>query len=895
MIIPEVLLRLIFMVLLVGFSSLTTAQVRIKQSINTSWEFFKGDVDIKKNLDVIAWENVNLPHSYNTHDVLDDEPGYYRGNTWYRKNIFIPSSWKQKDIYLFFEGVNQVATVYVNGNVVGKHIGGYTFFRFKINKFLNTTGAANEILVQVNNEFNSDIPPLTADFTFFGGIYRDVFLEAFNSTHFNVDDHSSQGIFVTTPAVSQNNASIHVRGTISSATAGNAVIISSKVYDPLNKLVAQQESKVKVDANSVVAFVHDKLEVSQPQLWSPEFPQLYKLVTTLVDAKSKTELDMFSSPVGFRWFSFTADQGFFLNGKPLKIWGTSRHQDFPFIANALPDALHVRDVQLLKDMGGNFLRVAHYPQDPAVLEACDRLGILASVEIPVVNTITESSAFTENSKTMQVEMIRQNFNHPSVIMWAYMNEVLLRLPFNDDKPRQEKYFKNVNKLAISLDSLTRMEDPSRVTMMAFHGYYDLYKRVGLVDIPMVAGWNLYQGWYSENVHGFADFLDKHIKENPNKPMLITEYGADGDPRVRGFSRIRFDKTVEYETYYHQVYIKAMEARPFVSGGLIWNLADFNSETRAETMPHVNNKGIVDSYRNPKDAYLLYQSYLSKKPYLRIGSRSWDLRSGIAISEDSLFCRQEVEIFTNSTAPVTLKNNQKIIGVKTAENGVATFQVPFSDGLNQLQASADNVLDFTEISFLLQPAKLNSAKLPFKELNVSLGDQRFFVDETLRQVWLPEKQYEPASWGYIGGTVFTLPNKSRQQYGSDKNILGTEYDPIYETQRIGIEQFKLDVPDGAYEIILHFAELLGGDKKEALVYNLGSNDTAVSENKPRSFNVQINGQTVIENLSNTNYLIPETAYNTKTSVVVRNGTGVVINFQSVTGEPILNGIQIKKVY
>jgi beta-galactosidase len=892
-------LILLITVALFAFITNVNAQVRNVQSINTAWKFFKGDLRADQlNDPSIKWETVSIPHSFNTHDVFDDEPGYYRGNAWYKKNITVPKEWAGKEVYLFFEGVNQVAEVYVNGRLAGKHVGGYTAFRFRVGQLLNQN-EINEVAVRVNNEFNPDIPPLTADFTFFGGIYRDVFLEVLNPVHFNTQDHGADGVYVTTPQVTEQSASVSITGSIiNNSGIEQRVKVVSQIFDTQNRLITSKETILKLKNVQQTAFAHDKLIVIKPELWSPEHPVLYRLVVFIQDLKTNLKADEYICPVAFRWYSFTADRGFMLNGKPYKIWGTSRHQDFPYMGNALSNDMHVRDVELLKAMGGNFLRVAHYPQDPAVLEACDRLGLLASVEIPVVNTVTESAAFTSNCQTMLTEMIRQNFNHPSVIMWAPMNEVLLRPPFGDDKPRQEIYFKNVTKLARSLDSLIRQEDPTRVTMAAFHGNFDLYKRTGLIDIPMVAGWNLYQGWYSDNINGFGEFLDNFHKQFPGMPFVITEYGADGDPRLRSFSPLRFDKSIEYETYYHQVYYKAIRERDFVSGGLIWNLADFSSETRAETMPHVNNKGIMDGYRNPKDSYFLYQSYLVKKPFLKIGSSGWRLRSGMALSDDSLVCIQPMQVFSNGNEKIRLFNNGKLVAEKQVLENVATFEVPFRDGDNLLEAvSVDgNLQDFARVTFQMIPQNLKSEKAPFKEINISLGDQRFFLDETSNQVWLPEKPYEKDSWGYVDGTVFSLPNKSRQQYGSDKNILGTELDAIYETQRVGIEQFRLDVPTGTYEIVFHFSELAGGEQKEALPYNLNSSKDQVSVSAAsRRFNIIINGLNVMEGLGNDNYLVAETAYSFSTRTTVSDNEGIVIKFDPIVGEPILNGLQVRKVY
>lgn len=870
-------------------------QTTLRQSINSNWLFMKGDTSVAMK----KWESVVIPHSFNTHDVLDDEPGYYRGDTWYKKQLFIPLEWKkQRDLYLFFEGVNQVATVFVNGKLAGSHIGGYTAFRVRLNEFL-TEGRVDEVVIKVNNEYDKNIPPLTADFTFFGGIYRDVYLESFNQIHFNADDFASDGLYVSTPSVSETKAEVSVHFSVTNRSTKKAdVIVKAVLLAPDGKQLLTRQLDMKLNGAQKKDGSISNLVVSSPTLWSPENPALYTLVISIINQKTKQLLDQRTHPVGFRWFSFFSEEGFFLNGKPYKIWGTSRHQDYPYLANALPDKRHVDDVKLLKSMGGNFLRVAHYPQDPAVLETCDRIGLLTSVEIPVVNAITESDSFSLNCRTMMVEMIRQNFNHPSVIMWASMNEVLLRPPFGDDKKRQQEYFSNVTKLARSLDSLSRKEDPSRKTMMAFHGNFDLYKRTGLIEIPDVAGWNLYQGWYSADIAGFGKFLDAHHAAFPKTPILITEYGADGDSRIRSFSPERFDKSVEYENIYHQVYINEIQKRPFVSGGLVWNLADFNSETREESMPHVNNKGLVDGYRNPKDTYYLYKAFLSKEPFVKIASSNWTRRAGIAEADDSLFSRQPLEVYTNETKALTLVNNGIQVATISPSAMVAKFEVPFYNGKNQIAVIDEqhDILDYLEIDFTLMPRTFNNPKEnTFEKLLVNLGDSRFFVDPH-GEVWLPEKTYERGGWGYIGGDKFTLKDKSRQPFGTDRNLLQTDLDPLFATQRVGVHSFRADVPDGKYEIVLYFAELTGGEMKEALVYNLSQDQSkGISEASTRIFDVKINGELLVKGLSNQNYLKPEIAYMVKTQVVCFDGMGLHIKFVPVVGQPILNAIAIIKVH
>ncbi len=874
------------------------AQVRVKESINTQWNFHKGDIPdfTSKKTDDISWEKVNLPHTWNAKDVNDDEPGYYRGIGWYKKTIHIPASWKNKEVYVFFEGASQTAEVFVNGKSVGNHIGGYNFFSFPISDFIKT--GDNELQVKVNNANNEDIPPLSADFTFFGGIYRDVYLIAVNKIHFNMDDDASKGVFISTPNVSANLASVNIKGSFVNIGNSNAgVIVNSQIFDSKGNKIAEKTSSFKSSKGEKSDFTQQFEKIVKPNLWSPEIPYLYRMLTQIKDKKTGELLDEVSNPLGFRWFSFDADKGFFLNGKSIKLIGTSRHQDFKDMGNALPDALHIRDIQLLKDMGANFLRIAHYPQDPEILEACDRLGILASVETPIVNAITETKAFADNCKMMQVEMIKQNYNHPSLIIWAYMNEVLLRPRYEKGSEQQEDYFKAIAKLAKELNDLTKKEDPSRYTMIPCHGSFDLYNMVGLTQIPDVVGWNLYQGWYSGNLDGFASYLDNHHKELPDKPMIVTEYGADADPRINNPNPVRFDKSQEYSNLYHQVYLKAMLERPFVAGGAIWNLADFNSEQRSDTNPHTNNKGINTADRQHKDTYYFYQSHLLKTPFIKIGSRERDLRAGISDEPNALVHHEMVEVYSNQPH-VVLKLNGQILGNVIPDFNVAKFNVPFKDGINQLEAitlvKGKEVIDFAEINYQILPQNLKSDLKPFSILNVSLGDPRYYTDKTLQEVWLPEQAYRKGSWGYIGGDIFKMKNSGRQSFGSDKNILGTDEDAIYETQREDIKQFKADVPDGVYELTLDFAELLSDKEKEGLAYNLSA--TATNEKlTERSFDVLVNGNLVLEALGTKNYLVPEKAYSAKIKVLVKENKGLTIDFKTIEGKPILNGLQLRKIY
>ncbi|MFT3824334.1 MAG: glycoside hydrolase family 2 TIM barrel-domain containing protein [Chitinophagaceae bacterium] len=870
-------------------------------SINEVWQFTKDayNPDDTTTGRKVAWQTVTLPHTWNTTDVMDDVPGYYRSVGWYRKQLSVDTGMMNKIIYLHFEGVNQEATVYVNGKYAGSHTGGYNAFVIPVQHLLKF-GTTNEIVVKADNSFNRNIPPLSADFTFYGGIYRDVWLEAYDKIHFARTDHASQGVYLTTPAVNEEKAAVRINGLIDNKTGvAKKVKIITTVYDKAGKITGTIVTAATLKPNTTETFVQNISSVVRPHLWSPEDPYLYKAVTRITDA-SGLLLDEVINPLGFRWFSFDTDKGFFLNGKPCKLVGASRHQDYEGMGNAVPDELAREDVKLLKQMGGNFLRVAHYPQDPAVLQACDEMGILASVEIPVVNEVTETDTFYRNCAEMQVEMIRQNYNHPSVVIWCYMNEVLLKPHYGNDKVKQQAYFANITTLAKQLDSITRKEDPYRYTMLACHGDFDKYRSTGLTAIPMIVGWNLYSGWYGGVLSDFEKFLDRHHKELPDKPLIVTEYGADADPRIRSFKPVRFDKSVEYATDFHRHYLDAMLERSFVAGALIWNLADFNSETRTETMPHINNKGLMMWNRTPKDVYLWHQAVLLKQPFVAIASAYWNIRSGVADSIEQV-CYQPLQVTSNLDS-ITLLINGKALPAKKVTDGICEWLVPFANGANQIEAwgmqQGRKISAFATIDFRLQPYTLRDERIPFHQLNVLLGANRYYIDDTRKQVWIPDQPYRPGSWGYMGGQAFNIPGSTRLPYGTDKGILGTDDDPIYQTQQTGIQEYCLDVPDGVYELTLHFAELQGG-MVPALAYNLSSSSGGSSSRKESSaarvFDVLVNNVPVLQNFNIAAQYGLAKAVARKVPVTAANNKGIRIVFNATEGEAVLNALQVVKIY
>lgn len=876
---------------ILAIASFISINATVKYTINEGWRFSRDHNDsyhLQKWNDT-KWATVNIPHTWNKRDAADDEPGYYRGIGWYRKSVFIDSSVRDKISLLYFDGANQTTTLYVNEKLVGTHKGGYTCFSFDISKYI-VPGTHNLIAIKVDNSHDKAIPPLTADFTFFGGIYRNLYLLVKEKSGLSTSDFASDGVYIKTPSVTDSKAEVDIETLLDNyLTAKRKVLVRQAVLQPDGKEILVHEQQQVLQAGSFKFSYKTKFTIDQPSLWSPDSPNLYTLKTVIIDAQSKEELDMQFNTFGLRWFSFDPQNGFRLNGKNLKLIGTNRHQCFLEKGNALPDEIHIADIRLLKEMGGNMLRIAHYPQDPLILEMCDKLGIITSVEVPIVNEITESQAFLQNSLQMTTEMVKQNFNHPSVVIWAYMNEVMLRPPFVDDSLRHKQYCREVNRQASEIESLLRKLDPARYTMIPFHGSLKSYEDAGLINLPRIVGWNLYQGWYGGAFADFDTFLAKYHAKYPSIPILITEYGADVDDRLHSFKPERFDFTVEYGDQYHEHYLKTILQNKYIAGGTIWNLNDFYSESRTDAIPHVNTKGITTRERQLKNTYLLYKVLLSKTPVAYIGSKSWKYRAGT--DEGNGISKQPIKIYSNLEKVDVFHNGAFFKRVAIPDQHIQ-LDLPFTNGRNTIELRAENkTYDFTEVDFTLLPRNLQTSDLT--ELNVMLGSNRYFEDRDARMVWVPEQPYTPGSWGYIGGSPVRPKTKSGKLPATSVNILNTENDPIFQTQRQGLQSFKLDVNEGQYAIYLYWADL-ANSSAEKLVYNLDNNTIDNSRTKS-VMNVQVNSVPILSNFNMHDGMNAATPIVKKIQVNVVGNKGITIDLQPVEGSnTVLNAIRVVKL-
>ncbi|MFK8058617.1 MAG: glycoside hydrolase family 2 TIM barrel-domain containing protein [Polaribacter sp.] len=864
-------MRIVLVLILMGFAFISKAQnIRHIETINDSWNFYKGKIKNPfSNEKSGVWEKVTLPHSWNTDDILDDEDGYYRGDGWYKKTMVIPEVYENQQVFLLFEAANQVTTLYVNGIEVGEnHIGGYTSFTRDITSALQKGN--NEITVKVNNAHNDEIVPQSADFSFYGGIYRDIQLIITKPVHFEVANLGANAIYIRTPEVSESAAKVTVQSKLVRPKKGK-FYVQQTLFDAEHNLVKQTKSKSSFGKDNFTEFL-----VENPKLWSPENPYLYKLVSEILDKKGVV-YDRVENPVGFRWFHFDANKGFSINGKSTKLIGTNRHQDFYGKANALSDEIHRKDMQLLKEMGINFLRIAHYPQDPAILEMCNKYGFVTTLEIPFVDKAAANEAGKQNSVNMLKETIRFNYNNPAIVAWNLGNETTMKAP---DKLGEAytKHFVETHKI---LAETIKAEDKTRYSYSVFFREPGYQHKLGIRNTQLV-GYNKYYAWYRDELEDvdshLRDLVKRTLALDPDKPLILSEYGGGADPRLRSYKPTRFDFSVEYQFLLHKAYMKAILEIPEIVGANVWNYADFQVEHRKDAVPHINNKGLVSAKREKKDAYYLYQALLKKTPFVAIASKNWEKRAGIADVVDGKVATQPFTIVGNGK-DVELLINGTSLGKKEFDFSTVTFDVPLQQGVNQVEVISEKggkiIKDFATINFTLQPKNLKSKINAFQEIAVNVGSYCYFIEEhNVDYLWMPDQTYKKGGFGYIGGEFIRTKTKRRNNIGVDVSIKGTENDPIYQTQMIGINQYKFNVPKGTYELTLLLAEL-----------------------KTRNENVMdiaVNNKTIWSNINLKQQYGKDRGVTKRFLISVDDENGITIDFKAIKGKTRLSGLKLRKV-
>lgn len=830
---------------------------REMKTINDGWEF-------RKPADT-EWTSVNIPHTFNLDAYR--QPNYYQGKGLYRRVLTLPEVDPHRRYYLKIDAASKAAEVTVNGKSAGSHAGGYTAFVVDVTDYIQKE---NIIEITVDNG-RKDITPISADFTFWGGIYRDVWLVSTPEQHFRMDNMGSDGVFVSTPEVNGQRGKIQVKGEVTNdAETAVTLEVQNQIYSPQGDLLQTRKQKVKLKAGETREFGYVSDVIANPDLWSPETPSLYKVKTQLLNPKTNEVIDEKTNKVGFRWFAFDGNKGFSLNGKPYKLRGVNRHQDQAPVGVALDDEAHRRDIRLIKELGCNFIRISHYPQDDAIVEMCDELGLLAWEEIPIINIVPDTPGYADNCELNLREMIRQHYNHPSIIAWGYMNEILLTVP-PVDSPEWQPCKERTVALAQRLEAALKEEDSSRVSVMAFN-MTNLYNEIGL-DLEDVVGWNLYQGWYVDKLEDFNKWCEDQHRRYPHHPMIISEWGAGSDRRLHTTEGRAFDFSMEYQQTYVEHYLPFIEEKEWISGCTYWNFIDFNVAARQESMPRVNNKGLFYNDRTPKDVAYYFKSMWRKDiPVLRIASRDWKVRVG---KEGET---QQIKLYSN-LPEVELFVNGESAGKQATDNCHAVFNVVLPVGTSVLTAQGvygnKPVEDVMTIDFRPLPDLSEG-----DELAINVGSNCFFTSALSNLTWLPDRPYVPGSWGYVSGEARSTTSE----------IVNTVDVPLYQTRREGEFTYKIDAPDGNYEVELLMADVT---RPAAQLANLlGKNKSEETAGETR-FNIVICGRQVETNFSPADGGRYRTAF--KRRYIVCNEEGcITIALEAVKGKPFISGIKVRKL-
>jgi beta-galactosidase len=656
---------------------------------NSDWYYLEEDIGEVSCLHISTkeWAKISLPHTWNVWDAVDNEPGYRRGIGWYEKELYVPEYKSDIRLVLYFEGVNITSEVFVNGVRAGGHVGGYVGFEVDITSYLRK-GAYNTVQVKASNAYDPNIiPSQKSDFHIYGGITRDVWLKVLPSAYIGL-------LKIRTPHVSKKSAGTEVEVKIVNQTRRRESFEIKATITSRNGTDVASKSTVRSVAPGAESVIIEMSEIKNPALWSPVDPALYTMTVQL--KRSNKTVDNISDRFAYRWFEFKEHGPFFLNGERLLLRGTQRHEDYAGYANAMPDSLHRQDIKMTKEIGANFLRLAHYPQDPEVYRACDELGLLVWDELPWCRGGMGGQEWRENTERLLKEQIEQLYNHPSIIIHSLGNE-LNWLPDFADGDNQDSLRATIK----ALNTLAHQVDPYRLTATRkFTGGADL---VDVVSPSMWPGWygGTYKGYekaiteardkFSRSLHieyGGDSHMGRHSENPVNGEGVISSDGWEESIKLQKVKNVsQFgDWSESYIVDLFDWYLHISEQKEWFTGGAQWIFKDFPTPLRPENpIPYVNQKGLVQRDGKPKGAYYVFKSYWTTFPeFCYIESHTWTDRSGPANlkREVDVFSNcQEVELFLNG---VSQGKNKRDINIFPACG--LNWKVSFVEGQNKLVAN-----------------------------------------------------------------------------------------------------------------------------------------------------------------------------------------------------------------
>lgn len=626
-------------------------------ALKDNWKFIKNAGDANEAAKAEG-ESVTLPHTWNAVDGQDGGNDYYRGTCWYVRKMEKPVLEKGGRAYLEFLGAAMMAEVYVNGEKLAHHEGGYSTFHVDVTEQLQDE---NTIVVSVDNSDNDKIYPQKADFTFYGGLYRMVNLITVPTAHFDLDYEGSKGIKVTPEVTLHQNSKKQVQEPGNETTIGADAKVTVEVW------VKGEADKVTVTLTGAVSneneaewkktvFVKDgkavaEFELSNAHLWNgKEDPYLY-LAKAVLEGGDCVEIRF-----GCRRFSMDPQKGFFLNGRSYPLRGVSRHQDRSAAGNALTQEMHAEDMKIIKEIGANTIRLAHYQHAQEFYDLCDETGMIVWAEIPYITMHMKHGR--QNTLTQMKELIVQNYNHPSIVCWGLSNEITAASPVNEELLENHR---QLNDLCHKLDS-------TRKTTMA--NVFMLETDSPMLEIPDINSYNLYFGWYLGELDQNDSFFDEYHTTYPNRCIGFSEYGADANPAFHAAKPERGDYTEEYQCVYHEHMLNLIEKRPWLWATHVWNLFDFAADGRDEGGKHgENQKGLVTMNRKiKKDAFYLYKAHWNKtEPFVHLcGKRFIDRMESVT----------EIKVYSNQPE-VTLYVDEKKYETKQGKYTFC-FNVPITE-------------------------------------------------------------------------------------------------------------------------------------------------------------------------------------------------------------------------
>jgi beta-galactosidase len=780
---------------------------RLVESLDAGWRFIQdsGLSGVEASaFDDARWRVVQVPHTWNRigNDGIERSSlsNNVQGVGWYRLHFKPPQVAAGSRYFLQFDAVGAVADVWLNGRHLGQHAGAFSRFRFDASSSINLSGD-NVLVVKADNgrpqpgASTQDVIPLSGDFFVFGGIYRKVSLIVTRPVHVDLLDFGGPGLYARALDINALGATVQFSGRVANDfNSPRRIAVEFAIEDAGGGIVASIILKITAAPGAIA--LQTQLHIEHPRLWEVKNPYLYRS-TMLIRAADGKILDRVSQPLGFRTVKFDPDRGFFLNSQHMFLKGASLHQDRPVKGWAISDADQSQDFDLLQDLGANAVRLAHYQHDQYSYELADARGILVWAEIPLVNKVSfdgspASPALAANATQQLTELVRQNYNHPSIIVWSLGNEI-------DLTATQVKGPSRPTVLLRSLNETAKREDPSRATTLADCCENAIPPRAAaqmqgevrepIVGIADTVGYNRYFGWYAGQFAGFGQMLDEAHARHPSLPISVSEYGAGAaltqhsdNPEGGPINPHGRPHPEEYQNWYHEKSWATLKPREYLWGCFIWNLFDFSSDSRQEgDLTDINEKGLVSYDRQTrKDAYYFYRANWSMQPTLHLLGRRY---------VDRAYAVTDVKAYSNAgQARLYLNGNE--IGLAPCANGICSWRsVRLSEGANELTVTAE--IDGSAITDSLHWSLSHSDRV----VNIKAGDIAGYAAKN--------GQRFGSDTYFAGGTPHGV--NSPDAPSPERVAVLAEDGRLYDSFREGEFSYRIPLPNGRYRVELKFAE------------------------------------------------------------------------------------------